>query len=262
MLNNIIANLNQIIFPKSIYCICCGSVIDFSRSYSLCDSCIEKIKWVGGNTCEKCGRVLNERTHHRLCSDCRDFPHYYDSGYTCAEYSLYERAIVSDLKYNDKSYIGKVLGNILADRMQAEFTADELQAKYDFVIPVPISSKRYETRGYNQAEIMARAFSKLTGLCLDANILIRTASTEAMKDLSRSERYSNISGAFEVTEHGKEVLPGTTALIIDDIYTTGATAGECAKVLKSAGAERIDILTFAAGGDRGTVLPSSFDKKS
>ena len=86
----------RFIYPESIYCICCGSIIDASRSYSLCDNCIEKIKWIGERTCEKCGKILQQDYSHEFCEDCRNAVHYFDKGYTCCQYGLYERALIMD----------------------------------------------------------------------------------------------------------------------------------------------------------------------
>ncbi|MEG0661966.1 MAG: double zinc ribbon domain-containing protein, partial [Anaerovoracaceae bacterium] len=131
------------IFPPSIYCIACGSVIDKTRHYALCDACIEKFHWVRESTCEKCGKRLNVEYQHTLCYDCRDLIHDFDQGYTCTQYGLYERVVMMDYKYSDKSYIGKILGDILADRMEGE------PLNIDLVIPVPIHKSRGKSRGYN-----------------------------------------------------------------------------------------------------------------
>ena len=174
----IMVPLARIIFPPDIYCICCGSIIDSTRTYSLCDSCIEKFQWIGTDVCRKCGKPLGKDDHRDLCFDCRTIMHYFDQGYTCCLYDLYARAVVMDLKYRDKSYLGRIVGDIMADRMEAEFGAANsndgsdnymyrmqddmtdkepsiLKEKYDLVIPVPVSPERMEERGYNQAAIIA-----------------------------------------------------------------------------------------------------------
>ena len=234
------------IFPSNIYCICCGSLVDETRSYSICDSCIEKFSWVGLKTCEKCGRILPAHEVHSMCSDCRSIERQFDRGYTCAKYGLYERALVMDLKYRDKSYIGINLGDVLTDRMLAEFEPEVLLEKYDAVIPVPSSKDRLNQRGYNQTEVMARRFCSNTGLVLDDHILKRIACTEAMKDLNRMQRYANVKGAFSVEEGRAPDIRGRNFLVIDDLMTTGSTLDECARTLKAAGALVVDVLTFAS----------------
>lgn len=266
-------SLARTIFPTDIYCICCGSIIDSTRAYSLCDSCIEKFQWIGTDACSKCGKPLGKDDRRDLCFDCRTKVHYFDKGHTCCLYDLYARAVVMDLKYRDKSYLGRIVGEIMADRMKAEIGAGNsndvpdkepamLKRKYDLVIPVPVSPERMEERGYNQAAIIAAEFAEKTGIVMDGEFLVREDRKMAMKDLNAMQRRLNVKDAFSVTEHGKELLDHSygdcddvktnakNILLIDDIYTTGSTVDECARVLKEAGAGRVDVLTFAAGANR------------
>ncbi len=298
------AKLTDALFPAGIYCICCGSVIDASRRYSLCDSCIGKLGWNTGNVCEKCGKVLvsalaeddgshiqgagysggrrlysgayadavyGERTGRRLCADCRSRTHRFDRGYTCSQYGLYERALVMDLKYRDKSYIAVHIGEIMADRMAVE------EEMWDIVTWVPVHTKRLAGRGYDQAELIAAAFAERSGLPAPVRLLERRRETSAMKDLGVSERIANVKDAFAVADEAlprakqagagsgirggsagsesevgadgdtRDLIRGSSILLIDDIYTTGATLDSCAGVLKEAGASRVDVLTFASG---------------
>ena len=98
--------LTEALFPTDIYCLCCGSVIDGSRAYALCDHCIGKVTWARGKTCAKCGKILAEDSPRTICHDCASRTHAFRKGYTCAQYNLYERAMMMDLKYRDRSYIG------------------------------------------------------------------------------------------------------------------------------------------------------------
>ena len=261
IVKKVMEGIGRAVFPVDIYCICCGSVIDSTRMYSLCDSCIVKFQWAGEGLCRKCGKLLGTNWTHDICYDCRTIRHYFDKGYTCCQYDLYARAVVMDLKYRDKSYIGRIIGDIMADRMESELdNYDMPEKKYDLVIPVPVSKERMKERGYNQAGLIASRFAERMGIPYDETVLIRSSKTVAMKDLNAMQRRLNIKGAFEVTERGKKLIraelkmgeydkdgQAKSLMLIDDIYTTGATLDECARVLKEAGAERVDVLTFAAG---------------
>ncbi len=216
----LIDTLLEMVFPQDIYCICCGSLIDRSRRYSLCDDCVSRFGWVTEHTCEICGKQLAERNRERrLCYDCREREHAFDRGYTCSQYGLYERALVMDLKYRDKSYLARPLGQIMADRIDAEY--DDGKYPWDIVTWVPVHRKRLEERGYDQAELMAKFFvSSLAGrrsLKL-RGILERTARTKPMKDLGIAERAENVRGAFKV-KNSMDV-EGKSILVIDDIYVT------------------------------------------
>ncbi|MGI6721620.1 MAG: ComF family protein [Anaerovoracaceae bacterium] len=234
----------EAVFPTSIYCICCGAVIDQSRTYALCDNCADKLSWVEGHTCAKCGKILDADNDRSLCHDCSSREHFFDKGYTCAQYGLYERALMMDLKYRDKSYLARKIGAVMADRIAME------DIDVDAVVPVPVHRKRLDERGYNQAELIAAPVAERLGKPLLPQALKRIVSTSAMKDLGKWERIENARHAFAVSASGRRAVECRRILLVDDIYTTGATLDACAKVLLEAGACAVDVYTFAAGGDR------------
>lgn len=234
-----IGRLLDLIYPENIYCICCGAYIDKTREYALCDSCMEKIHWQNHRTCPVCGKRLQDTYAGRICYSCMEDEHSFDRAFSCVTYGLYERAIISDLKYGDMPYIGRKIARIMKDRMESE------DISYDMVIPVPIHESRKKERGYNQAEIIAKEFAKLTGTKYNQYVR-RTRKTDPMKNLSREDRFINISGAFEVTGD----VGGKDILLIDDIYTTGATLDEISGALKKAGAGKVYGLSFASGANR------------
>lgn len=243
-MKSIVAGAVEAIFPPSIYCIACGSIIDGSRHYALCDACIEKFQWMDGKTCEKCGKILEDSYRHGHCYDCRRLEHSFDKGFTCARYSLYERAIMMDYKYRGKSYMGRQLGDMLYDRMRGE-----KGIRVDLIVPVPIHSSRRRTRGYNQAEVMAMQLGKRWAIPVKRDLLVRRRATAAMKGLSLDERRENVEGAFSFFSEKRANITGRNILLVDDIYTTGSTFDSCSRVLKSGGAGMVYVLTFAAGGN-------------
>lgn len=147
---NWIERIMETLFPTNIYCMCCGSIIDATRRYAICDHCIEKMNWLTERTCAKCGKILEDGYRHDWCHDCRNREHFFDRGYTCTQYGLYERAPVMDMKYRDKSWICRKIGTMLTDRIALEHLNAEL------VLPVPVHAGRREERGYNQAELIAK----------------------------------------------------------------------------------------------------------
>ena len=233
----------EVIFPSSLYCISCGSMIDDSRDYALCDSCMEQFHWVGEKTCSKCGKILADDYRHDLCWDCRRFDHEFDRGFTCVQYGLLERGVLMDFKYRGKSYIGRKLGDILYDRMAIE------NLEYDLIVPVPMHLKREAERGYNQAQVMAAFMAKRAGVPCASELLMRTRRTMAMKGLGSFDRYENLKNAFAVSPKNHYTVSGKRVLLIDDIYTTGSTLDACSKVLKEAGAAKVYVLTFACGAN-------------
>ena len=234
--------IDEAIFPSNIYCICCGSLIDSSRTYSLCDKCIRRFHWITGRTCDKCGKALPDTYHGNLCYDCMQRKHYFDRGYSCLTYGYYERQVLMDYKYNNKGYLGKKLGDILYDRISLE------NLSIDVIIPVPVSKARLRKRGYNQSEVMARRLASRMGVKVDGRSLVRKMNTGLLRSLNPAERELALQGAFEVVN--ESAVEGKRILLIDDIYTTGATADACSKVLREAGALEILVLSLASGGNR------------
>ena len=171
-------------------------------------------------------------------------PSVFRKGYSCLTYGLYEREMILDYKYNGKGYLGKKFGDILFDRIRWE------NLKIDVIIPIPIHRTRERKRGYNQTELMAARLAQLWGKTLMPDALQRTRETILLRSLSPIERESALRGAFAVTKKGKAELPGKAILLIDDIYTTGATIDECSRILLECGAAAVDFLTLASGGNR------------
>jgi ComF family protein len=235
--------LLEAVYPSGIYCISCGSMIDSTRDYALCDSCMKSFHWAGMKTCGKCGKILADDYRHGLCWDCRQFGHDFDKGYTCVQYGLLERGVLMDYKYRGKPYIGRQLGKILYDRMEAE------DVEYDIVVPVPMHEKRRAERGYNQAEVMAGVLARKKGVPCAGGMLVRKKETAAMKGLGQVERYENMKNVFAVSDKNHYTIAGKRILLVDDIYTTGSTLDACSRVLKDAGAEAVYVLTFACGAN-------------
>lgn len=236
----------------------CGALIDSSRPYSLCDECVRKIHWINeGRTCGKCGKALPETYMGEWCYDCMKSAHYFEKGFSCMTYGFHERELMMDLKYNSKGYIARRFGEIMFDRMIPELA----DLHIDCVVPVPVGRDRLRKRGYNQAELMASSFTgrwkreavdaglpEAPELC--AKALYRTRETVMLRSLSPEERAMALDGAFAVRPAEISRIQGRNVLLIDDIYTTGATADACSKALLDGGAGRVYYLSLASGGNR------------
>lgn len=265
--------ISETIFPSNIYCIVCGSLIDRSRPYALCDECMRKMHWITGRTCTVCGKALQDtyRGAHgsnggNLCYDCMEREHFFKRGWSCMTYGLHEREVMMDIKYNRKGYIARKMGDVMFDRMEsliAEAAKKEI-VPFDVVVPVPVSKKRLIKRGYNQSELMARQFVKrwrdfsAEVPRLEGKVLERRRETVMLRSLNPAERRLALKGAFGIISNTEVRITGKTVLLIDDIYTTGATADECSKVLLEGGAEEVYILTLCSGGNR---PPDSTEQK-
>ena len=202
----------------SLYCISCGKIIDDSRTYRLCNECMEAANWVTERHCTKCGRPLADTDPGGRCFSCSssgEEQHSFDKAHACAGYGAVEQAVIFAFKYGSRSDIGGTLGEILCDRMASEYGEDVLAGMYDMVIPVPIYITKKKKRGFNHAELMAEGFSKRAGLAYAPGIVIRTRDTAPMKGLGPQERRANINGAFEIRERKRPLISGKSILLIE-----------------------------------------------
>ncbi|MGL4485229.1 MAG: double zinc ribbon domain-containing protein [Anaerovoracaceae bacterium] len=240
-LSKLIEYFLDLVFPENIYCISCNAIIDKSRPYSLCDNCVEKFHWYEGRACTKCGKLLPEGYFWGLCYDCRQRQRSFSKGYSCCSYGLYERQLIQDLKYRDKSYLGRIIADIMYDRMEME------DITVDIIVPVPVHKKRLRQRGYNQAGLIAKALAKKVETQYIADLLQRTKITVALSGLKYEEREALMRGAFKVNLQKKTRPENMNILIVDDIFTTGSTFDNCAAVLFENGAKNVYVLSFASG---------------
>ncbi|MDD6920556.1 MAG: ComF family protein [Eubacteriales bacterium] len=242
----------NLIYPKDDYCICCDSFINSESKYHICDSCIRKLQWINNVLCEKCGKMLDDEiTGEILCYDCQENMRSFDKAYTCTRYGLYERILISRFKEHKKSYIAESLATIMYDRICLEYSSsDSTKKAYDVVIPIPIHKNKYKKRGFNQSENIAKVLAEKLGVLYDKNLLKREIETRSMKSLSSEERKRNIKNAFIIETYNKNLIKYNKVLLVDDIYTTGATLNEASRVLKEAGVREVYAITFSAGANR------------
>jgi len=149
------------------------------------------------------------------------------------------RDLVHRLKYDDRLDLAPTLARMMAG------AGVELVAEADCLVPVPLHRWRLWRRRFNQAALLARGLSTLTGLPTDAQALARVKATRSQVGLTRAARARNLQGAFRVPEAARPGLQGRRVLLVDDVTTTGATANAAARALLRAGAAKVDLLTFA-----------------
>ena len=150
------------------------------------------------------------------------------------------RNIIIDYKFNDKSYLYKTLKKIIINNKKV---CDFIKS-YDIIIPVPINQKRKMERGYNQTLLIAQELVKdIPCIELNKNIIIKHKNIKTQSLLSKNQRRKNVVGAFKLKNEVN--LENKKMLIFDDVFTTGSTVNECAKILKQAGAINVGVLTIA-----------------
>jgi len=142
-------------------------------------------------------------------------------------------------KYEGKTNLTPFFAEWMAEGVERYWEPDF----FDLLIPVPLHPQRLRERGFNQALLLVKELSWRTGIPYRKTILQKKKPTIPQVNLSGAEREKGLRGAFHVT--GKEELVGKSILLVDDVYTTGATANECSKVFSRGGAKRVDVLTLA-----------------
>jgi ComF family protein len=194
-----------------------------------------------GPVCQVCGRFLFYKNQASIsCLECQTKKPSLARHRSLGPYSGKLKEIIILFKY--KGY--EVLSQHLAALLYQNFgSGNGLFSEIDFILPVPLYPRKEKARGFNQAELLARQLSKLSGLPMLNRTLVKIKNTPAQVSLEAKERELNLRGAFAVRKPGK--IRGRKLLVVDDVYTTGTTLGECASVLQKAGAEEIRALTLA-----------------
>jgi len=165
-------------------------------------------------------------------------------------YDNLAQRLIRRLKYNEDKIIARDMGSMMFDTFESIVLKQKLIACSDSLIvtPVPLHKAKIRHRGYNQAALLALYFLRRSKCKLRTRyeeLLMRTKETSPMFGLSRVERYHNVSMAFACRRFSKHYLSGKTIILVDDVYTSGATLKECAKTLLDSGAESIIALTAA-----------------
>lgn len=204
----------------------------------ICRECMPRLPVIRSRRCRICGRPVPEDEPY--CGDCLRTKHAFSQGMGLYLYDDVMRESIAAFKYKRRREYGSVLGRLLFLG-----TRDRVDLwKPDVVIPVPLHADRLRQRGYNQAALLAGPVAEGNRLPMDEKLLLRTGRTKAMKALDAGERRENIRGAFSLA-------PGRTAprrvLLIDDIFTTGATVDACAEALRAGGAREVYFLTLCTG---------------
>ena len=187
-------------------------------------------------SCFICKAEMNERAGTHICGECAETLPYAGELFGAVAPFFYKSPVVELIlrfKYNSEGDIAKLF---------APFMADVWKGEADIIVPVPLSKERLKSRGYNQALLLAKELSAVNGITV-GDALVRVKKTTPQKNMAQKQRQENLKNAFRVAD--VEIIKGKRVLLVDDVYTTGATAAECTRMLKKAGAIDVQILTAA-----------------
>jgi ComF family protein len=243
----------SVLFPSD--CRICRLPLTRISDLPVCQACLDGMVPIAGPLCATCGEKLfglrfADDADPR-CDLCRRAVPRFSKAVAYGAYDGPLRDLVHILKYQRVKPAASQLGRLLCQAMAGiELPQDTL------VIPVPLWKGKRRERGFNQAEEIARAFLRYRssgGIQLNTALLVRTRETASQTGLTRHQRRANLRGAFAVVQ--PERLKGRDVLLVDDVMTTGATAGECARVLLRAGAKPVWVATVARATRETASLP-------
>ncbi|MCI0351659.1 MAG: ComF family protein [Acidobacteriales bacterium] len=233
-------SLSAVILPAT--CKLCQTQVEDLRLGVVCQSCWDSLKVIEAPWCGVCGYAFPSKAidpNQALCGACRRGLYRFDVARAYGPFQDSLREIIHHLKYGRHPSLARPL----AVRLTSVYEAHRHSLQADWLIPVPLHPARERERGFNQAVEISRHFSRLAGVPLAWRWLLRTRPTQVQAGLTRRERRSNVNGAFDVSK-GAEIQ-GKTLLVIDDVFTTGATLNECARILKQRGAAKVAVLSVA-----------------
>ena len=214
-------------------CAACGHIVDEVGSF--CAACWTKIEFLGAGGCERCGIPL-EATDAEICAVCMAQPSPVDRMRAAVAYGEIARSLALRLKYGRKTALAATMARFMAVHL-GEPPAGSI------VVPVPLHRRRLWSRGFNQAALLAREVARLRDIDVDCRMLVRSRSTPPLKHMGLAQRRRIVAGAFAVAD--KRTVAGRTIILVDDVLTTGSTAGACARTLKRAGAVRVELISWA-----------------
>lgn len=233
--------LLELFYPR--FCVVCGIGIAREEEF-LCRSCRDGLEECPEGVCSVCGLPLEgEVFPDWTCRECLSDPPPFRKARGALLYRGAVTAAIVTYKYGSSPWLSVPLGKILFQAFR-RFYPD---ADYDGIVPVPLHPRKRKERGFDQVGMLAAELAVASGLRPLRRGLLRDRPTADQAALARPERLRNVRGAFRVPRPGR--VRGGSFLLVDDVYTTGATIRECARVLAEAGAARVDVLCLARVGE-------------
>lgn len=207
-------------------------------SHGLCCECFGKIHFISKPFCEICGKPFEfDISEETICGACCKKKQIFTKARSAFIYDSFSAKLILPFKHSDHLELTPLLTKLIYQ------AGKDLFKETDLIIAVPLHRFRYMKRKYNQADLLAKALAKKTHLPYFPNILIRKRATVSQGHMKANERKHNVAGAFDIKN--KNIIQNKNILIIDDVYTTGATINECTKILLKNKATKVFVLTLA-----------------
>jgi competence protein ComFC len=227
-------------YPET--CQICEEEAASARDGFVGEKCRAQVRFIHPPFCARCGRPFKgSLTGSFECSNCREMELHFTSARSAVAAKTVVLEAIHRFKYQRGLWFGDFLGALLIREAGPALRGQN----WDFIAPVPLHSLKQREREFNQAEILARHLSAATRIPLHTRLLRRVLFTMTQTRLTRQQRAANMRGAFIVRPGTK--LSGENIILVDDVFTTGATTSECAQALRKAGAGKVCVWTVARG---------------
>lgn len=208
----------------------------------VCGQCWSHVSFIRPPFCTRCGLPFaGDLTTEFNCTNCHEM----ELHFTAARSAVVAKTVVLEAIHHFKYSNALWFENFLANLLVHEAAPMLAQAKWDYIVPVPLHPVKLREREFNQAALLAAQLARATGICLNEKILRRVHSTSTQTLLTREERSWNMKNAFAVRKNVR--LDDKRIILVDDVFTTGATTNACAQALRAAGAAEVCVWTVARG---------------
>jgi ComF family protein len=221
----------------------CGAIV--AEPHSFCLACWSGLVFLGEPCCTRCGLPFeHDGGGPAECGACIADPPRFDGARAAVAYGEIPRKVALKLKYGGRPGVAETMARLMERHLAAG--SDSILA------PVPLHRWRIWSRGYNQAALIASVLARRSGRPALLDLVQRIKRTPYLRGMGPSERRRTVRGAFRVAERHKARIAGREIILVDDVFTTGATADACARALRKAGAKQVGLLCWARvvrGGD-------------
>lgn len=218
---------------------CGGLIADEDPRIFFCPDCTGDVADAASGRCRRCAAALGPAdAHEGTCISCGSVPLAFDRAYTAGSYQGRLRELVVAFKFNGRAELAHALAQPVWERLQSK----ALPGRWDLLVAVPTGLLRTLVRGYSPVQLLCRDLEKL-GAPPSVRALRLTRRLRPQRGLTRTARQKNVKGAFAVLK--RATVSNKRILLVDDVMTTGATASECARTLRRAGARSVDVAVVA-----------------
>ena len=219
-------------------CLACGTPV--AGDGALCAECWPAVRFLGPPLCAVCGYPFEfDPGAGALCGACAAQQPAFDRARSVFVYDSASRGPLLAFKHADRTDAAPTFARLMA------VAAADLLPDADMIVPVPLHRRRLLARRFNQSALLAQALGRETAVAAIPDLMVRTRHTPSQGGLSATARRRNVTGAFAVRDGMADNVRGARVLMVDDVYTTGATVGACATALRRCGAAAVDVITLA-----------------